>query len=122
MIINNIVYSEKFHIVALFKDYLISDNLSEFLKRSITKILYTSLPEAKFIYKYIHKTKNDWLQQAMEESQEIKIIFNIKKNNFNDNNKYEVVFSTDVFNSIVNVNENLYNLLFGIENNNYILE
>ena len=58
----------------------------------------------------------------MEESQEIKIIFNIKKNNFNDNNKYEVVFSTDVFNSIVNVNENLYNLLFGIENNNYILE
>ena len=55
MIINNIVYSEKFHIVALFKDYLISDNLSEFLKRSITKILYTSLPEAKFIYKYIHK-------------------------------------------------------------------
>ncbi len=47
---------------------------------------------------------------------------NIKKNNLNDNNKYEVVFSTDVYNSIVNVREDLYNLLFGIEKNNYILE
>ena len=85
MIINNIVYSEKFHIVALFKDYLISDDLSEFLKRSIPKFYeyyetfsriypnYTSLPEAKFIYKNIHKKqKMIDLQQAIEDSQEIK--------------------------------------------------
>ena len=47
---------------------------------------------------------------------------NIKKNNLNDNNKYEFVFSTDVYNSIVKIREDLYNLLFGIEKNNYILE
>ena len=67
VIINNIVYNENFHIVALFKDYLISDDLSEFLKLRLPKFYdyyetysriypnYTSLPEAKFIYKNIHK-------------------------------------------------------------------
>lgn len=32
-IINDIVYNEKAHIVATFKDYLILDDASEFLKR-----------------------------------------------------------------------------------------
>lgn len=32
-IINDIIYNEKAHIVARFKDYLILDDVSEFLKR-----------------------------------------------------------------------------------------
>jgi hypothetical protein len=32
-IINDIIYNEATHIVAVFKDYLIYDDLSEFLKR-----------------------------------------------------------------------------------------
>ena len=139
MIINNIVYHENFSYSSIIKDYLISDDLSEFLKLRLPKFYeyyetysriypnYTSLPEAKFIYKNIHKKqKMIDLQQAIEDSQEIKknflIIIIILKKIIFDNNKYEVVFSTDVYNSIVNVREDLYNLLFGIEKNNYILE
>ena len=33
-IVNDIIYNEPTHIVAVFKDYLIYDDLSEFLKRS----------------------------------------------------------------------------------------
>ncbi len=32
-IVNDIIYNEPTHIVAVFKDYLIYDDLSEFLKR-----------------------------------------------------------------------------------------
>lgn len=32
-IVNDIIYNESTHIVAVFKDYLIYDDLSEFLKR-----------------------------------------------------------------------------------------
>jgi hypothetical protein len=150
IIINNIVYNEKSHIVALFKDYLIIDDLSEFLKRFYTKEEsefrlpkfyeyyetynkiypnYTGLPEGNFIYKNIHKKqKMIDLQQAIEESKEK------KKNNYNNNynnnnvntknanNNNNNVFSTDVYNSIVNVSEDLYNLLFGIEKTNYVPE
>lgn len=35
-IVNDIIYNESTHIVAVFKDYLIFDDLSEFLKRSYT--------------------------------------------------------------------------------------
>ena len=88
MIINNIVYHEKFSYSSIIKDYLISDDLSEFLKLRLPKFYeyyeiysriypnYTSLPETKFIYKNIHKKqKMIDLQKAMEESQEIKKIF-----------------------------------------------
>lgn len=32
-IINDIIYNEQTHIVSVFKDYLIYDDISEFLKR-----------------------------------------------------------------------------------------
>ena len=94
VIINNIVYNEKSHIVALFKDYLILDDLSEFLKRfyrkdesdirlpkfyeyyeTYSKIYpnYTGLPESKFIYKNIHKKqKMIELQQEKEKKKKNK--------------------------------------------------
>ena len=73
-IIDNIIYNEKSHIVAVFKDYLILDDISEFLKRYYTrsessirlprffeyyetysKIFpnYTSIFEGKYIYRNI---------------------------------------------------------------------
>ena len=35
-IISDIIYNENTHIVSVFKDYLIFDDVSEFLKRSYT--------------------------------------------------------------------------------------
>jgi len=37
LIINDIIYNEQTHIVSAFKDYLIFDDISEFLKRFYTK-------------------------------------------------------------------------------------
>ncbi len=33
-IVNDIIYNESTHVVSIFKDYLIYDDVSEFLKRS----------------------------------------------------------------------------------------
>ena len=140
IIINNIIYNEKSNIVAKFKDYLISDDISEFLKRYYTLIEssirlpkfyeyyetysriypnYTALPESKYIYKNIHKKqKMIDLQQQMEESEERKKeVLKYKKHKRN-NEKDNLVFSTDIYNSIVNESEDLYSLLFGIHKNN----
>ena len=39
--VNNVIYNEKTSITATFKDFLIKDDLSEFLKRSVpNKLLY----------------------------------------------------------------------------------
>jgi hypothetical protein len=39
-IINDVIYNENTHIVSVFKDYLIFDDVSEFLKRSYNKSEY----------------------------------------------------------------------------------
>ena len=118
-IINNIIYNEKTHIVAIFKDYLILDDCSEFLKRYYKKIEsyirlpkfyeyydtyskiypnYTSLPEGKFIYKNIQK------KQRMIDLQEQMEIQNKKNtnNNINDNKNEIDIFSSNVIQSILN--------------------
>lgn len=119
-IINNIIYNEKTRIVALFKDYLITDDSSEFLKRYYTKKEsgvrlprffeyyetysklfpnYTALIEGKYIYKNIQKKQRMIdLQERMELEEK-----NKKKNKIkNTNNKSNEVFSTDVYDSIIN--------------------
>ena len=138
VVINNIIYNEKTHIVALFKDYLISDDLSEFLKRFYTSIEssirlpkfyeyyetysriypnYTSLGESKYIYKNIHKKqKMIDLQQKIEESEEKKKEIKKKNKHKRNKEKNDMVFSTDIYNSIVNNSEDLYKL-FGINKN-----
>ena len=113
-IINDIIYNEKAHIVAIFKDYLIFDDTSEFLKRSyksnetnsrLMKIFefydsyskifpnYTVLPEAKYIYKNIQRKQ--------------KMIDNLQKKNKgkyeDDSSKEDKIFLTDVYNSIMNL-------------------
>lgn len=75
-IVNDIIYNEPTHIVAVFKDYLIYDDLSEFFKRiynkqetkyrlpKITEFYeknskifpnYINLPESKFMHKNIER-------------------------------------------------------------------
>ncbi len=135
VVINNIIYNEKTNIVATFKDYLISDDISEFLKRYYTTIEssirlpkffeyyetysriypnYTILPEAKYIYKNIHKKQKMIDKQQKNESEEKK---KVNKKHKRNNEKDDLVFSTDIYNSIINDSEDLYNLLFGINKN-----
>lgn len=118
-LINYIIYNEKSHIVALFKDYLIIDDSSEFLKRyystneamkrlpkffdyyeTYSKIFpnYTSILEGKYIYFNIQrKQKIINIQEEMELGEKNQR----KKNYYTDE-----VFSTDIYDSIVNDRNN----------------
>ena len=141
IIINNIIYNEKTHIVAKFKDYLVLDDLSEFLKRfykkkeSFTRLTlyfeyyniyskifpnYTVLKESRYIYKNIHKKQKILdLQQEEEVSEEKeKNKEKIKKHQRKKNkNEINTIFNNDVYNSIIRQSQDLYMQLFGIEKN-----
>lgn len=75
-VINDVIYNENAHIVSIFKDYLIYDDVSEFLKRfyltneatnRLPKIFefyekyskvfpnYVVLPESKYMFKNIER-------------------------------------------------------------------
>ena len=136
-IINNIIYNEKTHIVAIFKDYLILDDNGEFLKRfyklkesfvrlpkfflyydTYSKIFpsYNAIVEGKYIYRNIlRKQRMIDLIEKMEIEQQNKLNKNIS---FDDNNKNDV-FDTNVFNSILNItNQENIESLFGIKYKN----
>lgn len=87
-IVNDIIYNENTHIVSVFKDYLILDDISEFLKRSyanfetkprLIKIYefydkyskvfpnYVVLPESKYMFKNIERK-----QRMIDEKQKYK--------------------------------------------------
>jgi hypothetical protein len=111
--INEIIYNEKAHVVASFKDFLIYDDTSEFLKRlystseslsrlpkifgfyeQYSKIFanYIILPESKYMYKNIQRKQ--------------KIIDNLQKlnsdtNNLDDDNQQ--IFNTEIYNSLMNL-------------------
>ena len=136
IIINNIIYNEKTHIVAKFKDYLVIDDLSEFLKRYYkkeeslkrlplyfeyyflySKIFpnYTTLKESKYIYKNIHrKQKMIDLQQEEESKEQKKEIKHQRKKNKLDK---DTIFNNDIYNSIIKQSQDLYMILFGIDKN-----
>lgn len=92
-IINDIIYNENTHIVSVFKDYLIYDDVSEFLKRfyhkyetvqrlpkmfefyeKYSKVFpnYVSLPESKYMFKNIERKQRlfDEKQRIVMEQQE----------------------------------------------------
>ena len=137
LVINNLLCNGKCHIVALFKEHLIDDDNSEFLKRYYTeressirikKVAryyfetsvifpnYTPLNEAKYIYKNImRKQKVIDQQQELEEQNDEK-----KKKNRKNTNK--IVFDTLVYDDILNQSESILRIIFGInkgkKNNN----
>ena len=102
-IIDNIIYNERSHIVALFKDRLIQDDNGEFLKRYYqlneaiirlpkffeyynlySKIFpnYICFPEGKYFYQNILKK-----QKVIDSLEKNEIERRKKKSNENDNNE-----------------------------------
>ena len=117
-VINEIICNESTHIVAEFKDYLISGDYSEFLQKIYTlneckeclpKIFeyyescsvifpnYVILPESKYIYKNIQRKQRVIdNQQDLEDLQE-----KIKKGLIKINDDNEVVFTSQALDSIL---------------------
>jgi hypothetical protein len=115
-IINDIIFNEETHFVALFKEYLIYEEINEFLKRfyfkeeikhKMPRILlfydkyskiyanYTQLPESKYMYKNIKRKQKmiDKLQEIEEEE------LNAKNNKHNDT-KNSNIFTPSALESI----------------------
>ncbi len=82
-VVNDVIYNENTHVVSIFKDYLIFDDISEFMKRSydlaesgsrLPKIFefyekysrvfpnYVGLPENKYMFKNI-----EWKQRMIDD-------------------------------------------------------
>ena len=112
IIIDNIIYNEKSHIVAKFKDYLIIDDIGEFLKRFYykeeskkklkkfyeyydlySKIFpnYTAFNEGKYLYQNIQK------KQRMIDLQEKMELEKKKKEEKNDTNSSYTDSKENVF-------------------------
>ena len=136
-IIDNIIYNEKSHIVAVFKDRLIIDDTGEFLKRYYkiresnirlpkfyeyyelySKIFpnYTAFYEGKYLYQNIQR------KQRMIDLQE-----RLEMEEFNDEDKSkssryenkEKVFNTDAIDSILNgTNNEGMEIIFNVNKNN----
>ena len=146
-IIDNIIYNERAHIVAEFKDRLIIDDNGEFLKRyynldesfvRLPKFFeyyelysnYTAIYESKYLYQNIQKKqKMIDLQEQMEMEKKKKDISGKKldvDSNYNDeytsgrNKKSnEEIFSTDIINSILSKsNTEEMEILFSINKKN----
>ena len=118
-IINNIIYNEKSHIVAVFKDHLISDDPGDFLKRfykkteSISRLPkiyeyyelyskifpnYTILPEGKYLYQNIQKK-----QKMIDLIEKIGLNGKICDDLYETKREYiHEVLSTEIIDSILN--------------------
>jgi hypothetical protein len=89
-VVNDLIYNENTHVVSIFKDYLILDDINEFLKRPYTlaevstrlpKLCtfydkysqvfpnYVALPESKYMFKNIQRKQKiiDEQYQMQEE-------------------------------------------------------
>ena len=133
-IIANIIYDEKNRLVSTFKEYLIWNDSSEFMKKyykfkksyiklnkyyefyskySILYPNYIPLYESKYIYKNIHK------KQKIIDLQKKDFKYK-EKNSYKTRNiksKSNKIFSSDVFKSIIRNSENLSSV-FGVNKNN----
>ena len=138
-LIKNIIYDDKTRLVANFKEQLIINDLSEYMKRyyrmreSIVRLKkyfniyeefsklfpnYTPLNEAKYIYLNIHKKQKiiDLQQDQNDFKLKRKIRNKIKNNN---------IFNNDVYESIEKNSEKINSEIFDISNdelNNSILQ
>ena len=145
LMINNIMWNAKEHLVCLFKDYLIYDELSEFFiiffpsNKAIKKLKelinyynessfifpnYTPLPESKYIYKNIIKKQRVIDEQEnLEELKKKQIKLKEKKKNifyefYNNSESQSKFFNSSIYNSILKPSESLLKILFGIDNEN----
>ena len=142
MIINEILNNESTRIVSKFKEYLIKDDLNEFLSKfykknksiSILKQIfqyykiysivypnYILLTEKKYIYNNIKKKQKIIDLQEQEEKNKNKKN-KIKLTNKNYHKEEQIVFDSKIIDSILNQSNssNLNNRVFGISNENSI--
>ena len=125
LLIKNIIYDDKRRLVSVFKEQLIINDISEYMKKfykrkesriklrkyfelydKYSRIFpnYTPLIESKYIYTNIHRK-----QKVIDLQQ------NGNKNNKIKNNK--IIFNSDVYQSIEKISENFNKDIFGIDNN-----
>jgi hypothetical protein len=139
--VNNILQNDSCHLVALFKEYLIYLETSDFFRRyyylsesyhriqklceyySLTSLLYPNyicIPEGKYIYKNImKKQKIIDLLEAMNEKESTRLKKKYKIKGMDDNNNNNKVFDTEIYESIAfKQNQSNINELFGLNNNN----
>ena len=128
------MYNEKVRVVSLFKDYLIYDDLTEFLKRSYTypeaiirlsKIFefydaysqvfpnYIRLPERKHMYKNIER-KQRIIEAQNGSNEESSIIDDSDQNDIFHTSKNklglvnQIIFNSQFMNSIVKIQKRQY--------------
>ena len=137
LILDNLLSNGKCHIVAIFKEYLIKDDNSEFLKRYYKKIEslprivklskyyyetsvifpnYTPIMEAKYLYKNImKKQKVIDEQQKLEDQMERMKQKNKNKYKSKEKEKIDNVINDTAYNEILNQSESLLRIVFGIK-------
>ena len=137
LILDNLLSNGKCHIVAIFKEYLIKDDNTEFLKRYYKKIEslprivklskyyyetsvifpnYTPIMEAKYLYKNImKKQKVIDEQQELEDQMERMKQKNKNKYKSKEKEKIDNVINDTAYNEILNQSESLLRIVFGIK-------
>ena len=139
--INSILSNRICHLVAIFKDYLLYDDLSEFYKRyykknesnirikklskyhkdtSIIYPNYSALIESKYMYSNIIKKQ---MLINKQENYKKKVKNNMLKKHYQEKNEDDKIngkkfFNSTIYNDILNESESFMSLLFGIEKKN----
>ena len=144
-VVENLMCNGCCHIVAVFKDYLISDDQSEYLRRiyrideskpRLKKLIsyyqetsvifpnYTPLIESKYLYSnVIKKQKVIDEQQNLEEYKQYVKKKNKMKNKLLENfelladDKQNNVFTSTVYYEILNASESISRIIFGVNKN-----
>ena len=141
ILIEKVVFNEKCHLVAVFKDFLITDDDFEFIKKyynlnktfkklkiylqyyeqySILYPNYIALSESKYLYKNIHKKQRiiDKLQD-LEKDNFYKKYKKFVINKEYENNKIKDIFNSSIYNSILKGSENGGISIFGLSNKDH---
>ena len=133
LIIENLMCNGRCHAVAVFKNYLIEDDNSEYLRRfykyresaprlrklfsyhvetSVIFPNYTPLVESKYLYNNVIRK-----QRVIDEQQNLEVKRNDKKSKKCKDffNKEDKVFNSTVFGEILSQSESVLRIMFGIE-------
>ena len=136
LIIENLMSNGRCHLVAVFKNYLIEDDTSEYLRRfykakesaprlkklflyhdetSVIFPNYTPLIESQYLYNnVIRKQRVIDEQQSLENKRnELKL----NKNNLNILKKEDRLFNSTILGEILTQSESVLRIVFGIEKN-----
>ena len=137
LIVENLMCNGRCHLVAVFKNYLIEDDNSEYLKRfyrykesaprlkklflyhdetSVIFPNYTPLIESKYLYNNVIKK-----QRVIDEQQDLENIRNdqkLNKRKRENTNKEDKVFNSTVFGDILTTSDSVLRIIFGIEKSN----